>query len=260
MVSLRFDAVDLVRDGVSVLSAVDWVVQDGERWVVLGPNGSGKTSLLQLASGYQHPSRGTVEVLGLRLGRVDVRDLRTRLALTSAALANILRPGVRAIEVVMAGKHAALETWWNHYDDGDRARADALLAAAGFADIAERRWSQLSEGERQQVLLARALMGQPELVLLDEPNAGLDLAARERLLSRLAQLAADDRVPTMVLVTHHVEEIPPGYTHALLLRGGEVVAAGPVDDVLTASALSDTFGLSLALDRAGGRFSARRAA
>ena len=246
MVSLRFDAVDLVRDGVSVLSAVDWVVQDGERWVVLGPNGSGKTSLLQLASGYQHPSRGTVEVLGLRWWR--------DLALTSAALANILRPGVRAIEVVMAGKHAALETWWNHYDDGDRARADALLAAAGFADIAERRWSQLSEGERQQVLLARALMGQPELVLLDEPNAGLDLAARERLLSRLAQLAADDRVPTMVLVTHHVEEIPPGFDHLLLLREGRVVAAGAIEDTLTEPALDATFGVKVSLTRAGGRW------
>jgi iron complex transport system ATP-binding protein len=255
--SLRFSHVDLVRDGVSVLSSVDWVVQDGQRWVVLGPNGSGKTSLLQLASGYQHPSRGTVEVLGQRLGRVDVRALRTRLALTSAAVANILRPGVKAIEVVMAGKHAALETWWHDYDHGDRARAEALLAAAGFADIAERRWLQLSEGERQQVLLARALMGQAELVLLDEPNAGLDLAARERLLTRLAQLAADARVPTMVLVTHHVEEIPPGFDHLLLLREGRVVATGAIDDTLTEAALDATFGVRVSLTRAGGRWALR---
>jgi iron complex transport system ATP-binding protein len=235
--TLRFAAVDLDRDGVAVLRDVEWTVERGQRWVVLGPNGSGKTSLLQLASGYAHPSRGTVDVLGARLGRVDVRALRARLALTSAAVANMLRPGVTAVEVVMAGKHAALETWWHDYDDHDRRRARALLADAGFSEIAERRWARISEGERQQVLLARALMGDPELVLLDEPNAGLDLAARERLLARLTTLAADTKVPTMVLVTHHVEEIPPGFGHVLLLREGRVVAAGAIEDTLTESSL-----------------------
>jgi len=251
--------VDLVRDGVSVLRQVDWLVEEGQRWVVLGPNGSGKTSLLQLASGYAHPSRGAVEVLGQRLGRVDVRTLRRRLALTSAAVANMLRPGVRAAEVVMAGKHAALETWWHEYDERDRARAEALLGAAGLSDIAERRWAQLSEGERQQVLLARALMGEPELVLLDEPNAGLDLAARERLLSRLAHLAADAGAPTMVLVTHHVEEIPPGFGHLLLLRDGRVVAAGAIEDTLTEASLDATFGVRVRLSHWGGRWALRGA-
>ncbi|HMC52264.1 MAG TPA: ATP-binding cassette domain-containing protein [Acidimicrobiales bacterium] len=257
MPALVFAGVDLVRDGVMVLQGVDWFVERGQRWVVLGPNGSGKTSLLQLAGGYAHPSRGTVEVLGRRLGRVDVRALRARLALTSAAVANMLRPGIRAAEVVMTGKHAALETWWHDYDELDRRRAAALLAEAGFAGIADRRWAQLSEGERQQVLLARALMGDPELVLLDEPNSGLDLAARERLLSRLAQLAADPAVPTLVLVTHHVEEIPPGFGHLLLLREGRVVSSGAIDDTLTEASLDATFGVRVRLTRQGGRWALR---
>jgi len=257
--ALRFSAVDLRRNGVTVLREVEWQVEDGQRWVVLGPNGSGKTSLLQLASGYDHPSQGTVDVLGRRLGRVDVRSLRTRLGITSAAVANMLRPGITATEAVMSGKYGALETWWHDYDDHDHQRARVLLADAGFGDIAGRRWAQLSSGERQQVLLARALMGHPELVLLDEPNAGLDLAARERLLSRLTELAADVDVPTMVLVTHHVEEIPPGFAHLLLLCEGRVVAAGRIEDTLTAHSLHAAFGVRVHLAHHEGRWALRGA-
>lgn len=252
--ALRFERVRLVRGGATVLDDVHWVVRAGERWVVLGPNGSGKTSLLELASGYLHPSQGTVDVLGRRLGRVDVRRLRTRIGLTSAALAKLLRPGVGAADVVMTGKHAALETWWHHYTDEDHQRARALLDDAGFGAIAERTWAQLSEGERQQVQLARALMARPELLLLDEPNAGLDLGGRERLIRRLAQLAADTAVAPIVLVTHHVEEIPPGFTHALLVAQGRVVASGPIGQTVTDSDLSACFGVDVRLSRTGDRF------
>jgi iron complex transport system ATP-binding protein len=177
----------------------------------------------------------------------------------SASVGRTLRPELPAVEVVLTGRHAALETWWHEYTDCDRRRAAALLADAGFGDcgFAHRPFGLLSEGERQQVLLARALMGSPELVLMDEPAAGLDLGARERLLDRLATIAADPSVPPLVLVTHHLEEIPPGVTHAALLRGGRLVAAGPVGHVLTGEAVSSAFGVEVAVDRRDGRWAAR---
>jgi iron complex transport system ATP-binding protein len=225
--------------------------------VILGPNGSGKTTLLRVASLYLHPSRGEVEVLGHRWGQVDVRRLRTRIGFVSPALAGMLRPQVTAAEVVMAAREAALETWWHAYGPEDRARADTLLDRLGAAAVADRPFGALSSGERQRVLLARSLWDDPGLVLLDEPTAGLDLGAREDVVARLAALADDPATPATVLVTHHVEEVPAGFTHALLVGEGRVVAAGPLDEVLTAEALSDLFGLRLALDRRGGRFAAR---
>jgi len=169
-----------------------------------------------------------------------------------------LRPAQPALDVVLTGRYAALETWWHEYDDEDRARAAHLLADAGFGGdlFADRAFGLLSEGERQQVLLARALMGDPELILMDEPAAGLDLGARERLLARLAALAADPSVPPMILVTHHLEEIPPGITHAALLRSGLLIAAGPIDAVLTDRAVSDAFGVEVAVERRNGRWRA----
>jgi iron complex transport system ATP-binding protein len=255
--ALRFTGVGVVRGDATVLHAVDWVVAKGERWAVLGPNGSGKTTMLQLASGYLHPTLGTVEILGQRLGRVDVRHLRTRIGLVSAAIAKMLVPTVTARDVVMSARYAALEPWWHQYRPEDRARAEKLLADAGFDAVAERPFGILSEGERQQVLLARTLMADPELLLLDEPAAGLDVGGRERLVGRLSRLAADPDAPPVVLVTHHVEEIPVNFSHVLLLREGRVVAAGPIADALTSDSLSACFGLPLGLSGTAGRWTCR---
>ncbi|HVF74284.1 MAG TPA: ATP-binding cassette domain-containing protein [Acidimicrobiales bacterium] len=255
--ALRFDAVSYRVGDTMALRGVDWTVEAGERWVVLGPNGAGKTSLLRLAGAYDHPTVGTVDVLGCRLGRVDVRALRTRIGMASGSVARMLRPGVTALEIVLAGQHAALETWWHDYSDADRARAQSLLDAAGFGYTSERSFGVLSEGERQQMQLARTLMGEPELLLLDEPAAGLDVGGRERLVTRLAALAADPSTPPTVFVTHHVEEIPSGFTSALLLRAGQVVAAGPLAETLTSESLSECFGLALRLRAEDGRYTCR---
>ncbi len=255
--ALSFDHVDLVRGPVSVLRSVSWQVATPDRWAVLGPNGSGKTTMLQLASGYLHPTRGTVAVLGRQLGTVDVRRLRERIGIVSAAVAKMLVPSVTARDVVMSARYAALEPWWHEYTVADRQRAEDLLTRAGFAAVLDRPFGVLSEGERQQVLLARTLMADSDLLLLDEPAAGLDIAGRERLVSRLAELAADPSSPPMVLVTHHVEEIPAHFSHLLLLRQGTVVAAGPINDALTSANLSACFGLALRLEGAGGRWVCR---
>jgi iron complex transport system ATP-binding protein len=258
-VPLRLSGVGVDHGENTVLDGVDWEVGPSDRWVVLGPNGSGKTTLLRVAALYLHPSRGEVEVLGYRWGRVDVRWLRTRIGFVSPALATMLRAEVTAVEVVMAAREAALETWWHRYDAGDRSYALGLLDRMGVAALADRGFGALSSGERQRVLLARSLWGEPGLVLLDEPTAGLDLGAREEVVTRLAALARDPSTPPTVLVTHHVEEIPVGFTHALLVGDGKVAAAGPIEEVLTAAALSDLFGLTLRLDHRGGRYAARAA-
>jgi iron complex transport system ATP-binding protein len=257
--ALRFIGVDVVRGEAPVLRGVDWVVADRERWAVLGPNGSGKTTMLQLASGYLHPTRGTVDILGYRLGRVDVRKLRERIGVVSAAVARMLVGRVSAQNVVMSARHAALEPWWHTYDVGDERRARELLADAGFEAVADRPFAVLSEGERQQVLLARTLMAEPDLLLFDEPAAGLDVGGRERLVARLGRLADDPQAPPIVLVTHHVEEIPAGFTHLLLLREGRVVVAGPIREALRADTLSECFGLALILRFEAGRWGCRAA-
>ncbi len=252
--ALRFGAVDLDRVGVPVLHGIDWELGTNERWVVLGPNGSGKTTLLQLASGYLHPTRGTVEILGHQLGRVDVRRLREHIGLVSTAVVKKLVPDITATDVVVSALHGALEPWWHRYEEAEREAARRLLADAGFEYVADRSFGVLSDGERQQVLLARALMSSPRLLLLDEPCAGLDVGGRERLVARLAGLAADQAAPPIVMVTHHVEEVPPRFTHVLLLREGRVVAAGPIRETLSGVSLSATFGLHLVLTGARGRW------
>jgi len=225
--------------------------------VVLGPNGSGKSTMTQVAALQLHPSAGEVEVLGERLGHTDVRSLRQRVGYASAALGAMLRPALSARDVVMTAKFAALEPWWHDYDETDRQAAVACLARLGVDRFAGRAWGTLSSGEQQRVLVARTLMGPIGLVLLDEPNAGLDVGGRENLLAGLDALARDPSTPAMVLVTHHVEEIPPSFTHALLLRDGRVRAAGPLATTLTGDALSDTFGVDLALERRpNGRYAA----
>lgn len=253
---LELCGVTVVRDGSTLLDGIDWTVQRDERWVVLGANGSGKTTLLRVASLYAHPSRGTVRVLGGELGRIDVRRHRVRIGLSSPAFGALLRPELTAVEVVMTARYGALEPWWHTYDDEDRSRARRLLERFGVAHGADRAVATLSSGERQRVLLARAFSGDPGLVLLDEPTAGLDLAGREELVAALGVRPGDEPGPPTVLVTHHVEEIPVGTTHALLLRAGRIVDSGPIDDVLDADALSATFGLPLELERRGDRFSA----
>jgi len=259
---IRLEQVSVVRNGTALLYDISWSVHQGERWALLGPNGSGKTTLLKVVGSSLWPTRGAVEILGDRLGKVDMRELRKRIAVVSASVSRTLRPELPALDVVLTGRYAALETWWHEYTDGDRDQARLLLGEAGFggASFAERPFGLLSEGERQQVLLARALMGAPELLLMDEPAAGLDLGARERLLERLATLASDPAVPPLVLVTHHLEEIPTGVTHAALLRGAALVASGPVDDVLTSEAVSDAFGVSVVVERREGRWTARASA
>ena len=257
--ALRLAGVRLVRDGSTILDGIDWRVRAGERWAVLGPNGSGKTSLCRIATLYQHPSAGRVTVLGGELGRVDVRALRLRIGTTGAALAAMIPPALTAEQIVVAGKQAALAPWWHRYDAADRDRARRCLARVDCLDHARQRFRTLSSGERQRVLLARALMGEPDLMVLDEPNAGLDLPGRERLVRTLARLARTEAALPLVLVTHHLDEIPPGFTHALLLASGRVAAAGPIEEVLTAPGLSACFGMSLAVENRHGRWRARGA-
>ena len=257
--ALRMRGVGLTRDGNDLLDGIDWCIDPSRSWVVLGANGSGKTTLARIASLYEHPSRGTVEVLGETLGHTDVRALRRRVALVSAAMSDMMRPALSATEIVMCAKHAALEPWWHTYDAADRDRARGLLADQGVGHAADRPFGTLSSGERQRTLLARALMSEPGLVLLDEPSAGLDLGGREELVDRLDALANDVSAPPMVLVTHHVEEIPPGFTDLLALAAGRIVGSGSLRQTLDGDLLTRTFGLPIEVDRVRGRFTARRA-
>ena len=244
-------------DGTRILDGVSWEIRPGQHWVVLGPNGAGKTTLLRIAALYLHPTSGTVDVLGQRLGRTDVRRLRERIAFSSPALAARLEPSMTATEVVMTARYAALAPWWHEYSDADRTRARSLLERFRCATVADHKFPTLSAGERQRVLLARTLMNDPGIVLFDEPTAGLDVGGREELVADLAGWARDPDRPPLVLVTHHLEEIPPGFTHALVLAHGRVAASGPIADTVTGDVLSAAFELPLRVDAHDGRFAAR---
>ncbi|MEV4094590.1 ABC transporter ATP-binding protein [Streptosporangium saharense] len=246
---LRLQDVTVRRDGAALLRDIDWTVHEDERWVVIGPNGAGKTTLLQVAGTMLFPAEGVVEILGERLGQTDVFDLRPRIGIASAALAEKVPPEEKVIDLVLTASYAILGRWTEEYDSNDVTRAVELIDQLGCAHLIRRRFNTLSEGERKRVQIARALMPDPELLLLDEPAAGLDLGGREDLVRRLSALANDPKAPTMVLVTHHVEEVPSGFTHALLLRHGSVVAQGPIDQVMTAENLSRTFAVPLTLER-----------
>ncbi len=251
--------VTVERGGQRLLDEISWQVDEDHRWVVLGGNGAGKTTLLQVAGAVLYPTRGMVGVLGELLGTVDVFEVRPRIGLTSAALAERIPRHERVHDVVVSASYAVVGRWREQYDDLDHERAASLLRDLGVGRLAGRTFGTLSEGERKRVQIARALMTDPELLLLDEPAAGLDLGGREDLVATLTDLAQDESAPATVLVSHHVEEIPPGFTHVLLLREGRMVAQGPLESTLTSGALSETFGLPLRLEQTGGRFTARRA-
>jgi len=249
--------VSVRRGQALLLDNVDFVVDEGQRWVVIGPNGAGKTTLLQLLSAQMHPTTGVVELLGEYLGAVDVFELRPRIGVSSSAIA-VRIPGHELVrDVVVSASYGVVGRWNERYDEQDYGRADALMREFHVSELADRTFGTLSEGERKRVEIARALMTDPELLLLDEPGAGLDLAGREILVATLSELCLDPDAPTTVLVTHHVEEIPAGVSHALLLSHGKVVAAGPIDQVLTSDNMTAAFGLPLKVGIADGRWSAR---
>ena len=254
---LALHDVTVRRSTTTILDKVSWTVQDQDRWVVLGRNGAGKTTLLSIAAGRMHPTSGTADLLGERLGRTDLQDLRPRIGLSSAALAEHILGSETVRDVVLTAAYGMTGRWREQYEDFDLGRADDLLRLFGMGELAHRTFGTLSEGERKRVQIARALMTDPELLLLDEPAAGLDLGGREELVAALAELAGDRRSPVMVLVTHHVEEIPPNFTHALLLRGGQAFMAGPLAQVLTSENLSEAFGLPLVVESREGRYTAR---
>jgi iron complex transport system ATP-binding protein len=254
---LSFREVTVLRGGRPIVDRLDWVVTADQRWVVLGPNGAGKTTILQLAGAQIHPTSGRVEVLGEALGAVDVFDLRPRIGLASASLAERIPADERVGDVVVTAAWAVTGRGHEAYEDPDTSRARDVLELVGAGALTERLFGTLSEGERKRVQIARALMTDPELLLLDEPAAGLDLGAREDLVTRLAGIATDRWAPAQVLVTHHVEEIPAGFTHVLLLRDGRAVAGGPIHEVLTGRNLSETFGTRLRCGHVRGRYWAR---
>lgn len=248
----------VVRGGTPILDGVSWTVHEGQRWVVLGPNGAGKTTLLDVAGARLHPTRGAVEILDEQLGLVDVFDLRERIGVVSPRVAGQIPAEELVSDVVVTAAWAVTGRWREQYDEADVQRSRRILEVLGVAHLAERTFGTLSDGERKRVQIARALMIDPEVLLLDEPAAGLDLGAREDLVARLAGLAVDPASPVAVLVTHHVEEIPPGYTHALVMTAGRIVAAGPIGEVITDSVLSAAFDLPLRVSRVGRRFWATR--
>jgi len=256
---IAFDQVSVVRNGSFLLRSLSWQVELDERWVVLGPNGAGKTTMLNLAAARLHPSRGTAYVLGERLGRTDVTELRTRIGMSTGQFGERVPPAERVLDVVVTAAWSVVGRWRESYDPQDEARARRLLDQLGMGALTGREFGTLSEGERKRTLIARALMTDPELMLLDEPTAGLDLGGREDLIARLTELALDPDSPAMVLVTHHVEEIPPGFTHGMLLREGTIVAAGLLGEVMTADNLTKAFGMPLVVDRFGDRYAARAA-
>ncbi|MEX3770838.1 ABC transporter ATP-binding protein, partial [Mycolicibacterium fortuitum] len=243
---IDFARVSLRRGGNTLVGPITWTVELDERWVVIGPNGAGKTSLLRIAAATEHPSSGTAYVLGERLGRTDMSELRSRVGLSSSALSQRIPDSEVVRDLVVSAGYAVLGRWREDYEDVDYAQAIDMLESVGAEHLAERTYGTLSEGERKRVLIARSLMTDPELLLLDEPAAGLDLGGREELVARLTDLAADPDAPAMVLVTHHVEEIPVGFSHALILSEGKAVASGLLTEVLTAENLSKAFGQSIA--------------
>jgi iron complex transport system ATP-binding protein len=251
---IQFVDVTVRRGTKLLLDRINWTVELDERWAVLGANGAGKTTLLQIAAAVLHPTSGEAYVFGERLGGVDVFELRPRIGLASSSIAQRIPNGERVVDVVVSAGYAVIGRWREAYGRLDVRRAGSLLDRVGVGSLAERTYGTLSQGERQRVQIARALMTDPELLLLDEPAAGMDLGGREDLLRRLTRFAADPDAPASVLVTHHVEEIPPGISHVLLLKDGRTVASGLIDQVLTNAYLSETFDLALHVEKRNDRW------
>ena len=256
---LNLTDVSVVRDGSPILTSVTWTVDSAERWAILGPNGAGKTTLLRIASASMHPTSGTAIVLDDELGRVDLAELWPRIGFASTALAKRVPADETVLNVVLTAAYSVTGRWNEQYDDVDERRAKRVLAEWNLGGFEDRLFGTLSDGEQKRVQIARSIMTDPELLLLDEPAASLDLGAREELLQLLSGYASAPTAPAIVMVTHHVEEIPPGFTHAMLLKGGAITAAGPIDEVLNPANLSLTFGLELTVEKTNGRYSARAA-
>lgn len=254
---LSFDEVSVIRNGRSIIDRCDWAVDEHERWVILGPNGAGKSTLLALAAAYLHPTRGHVTVLGERVGSADVNELRPRIGFASTAMARRLPGSDTVRDAVLTAVYGVTGRWNEEYDEIDYEQVDDVLAQWQLSHLADRAFGTLSDGEQKRVLIARSVMSDPELLLMDEPSAALDLGARERLLASLSDYARSEFAPAIVMVTHHVEEIPAGITHALLMRDGKIVAAGAIGDTLTSANLEATFGLPLEVQEQAGRFTAR---
>ncbi|MBA2701369.1 MAG: ATP-binding cassette domain-containing protein [Chloroflexi bacterium] len=254
---VRLQGVSVRRGGRTILGPLSWQVRDGQRWVVLGANGSGKTTLLSVLSMSLWPTTGTVEILGERFGKVDARELRRRIGSAGSAIESAMRPDLTTRILIMTARHGAFEPWWHVYDDADRARAAELATQFGLKDQLDQSFESLSAGERRRTSIARALMPDPDLLLLDEPTASLDLAGRELLLRDLEILASEPRPRSIILVTHHLEEIPAGFDHGLVLGRERALAAGPIAEVLRDEVLSEAFGMSLTVDSRAGRWFAR---
>ncbi|MGC5169772.1 ABC transporter ATP-binding protein [Microbacterium sp. DT81.1] len=256
---LEFSDVAVRRDGRNIVDRLTWSVDDDQRWVILGPNGAGKTTILQLADTLLHPTSGEVTILEERLGRTDVFELRPRIGFASSAMAKRIPGEETVLNVVLTAAFSVLGRWNEEYDDIDERRALRVLAEWRLEGLADRTFGTLSDGEQKRVQIARAIMTDPELLLLDEPTASLDLGAREELLLLLGGYAQAPTTPAMIMVTHHVEEIPVGFTHVLLMKDGGVVAAGPLAETLTAESLTETFGVPIVLTHDEGRYAARAA-
>jgi len=256
---LEFADVVVRRNARNIVDHVDWTVADDQRWVILGPNGAGKTTILQLAATLIHPTSGVVTILDEQLGRTDVFELRPRIGFASSAMARRIPPEETVLDVVLTAAFAVVGRWNESYEAIDEKRARRVLTQWRLEHLAERTFGTLSDGEQKRVQIARAVMTDPEMLLLDEPTASLDLGAREELLALLGGYAQAPTTPAMVMVTHHVEEIPVGFTHVLLLRDGQVVAQGPLAEALTAENLTATFGVEISLSADGGRYAARAA-
>ncbi|CAN5175182.1 ABC transporter ATP-binding protein [soil metagenome] len=256
---LQLSDVSVVRQGNTILDSVDWTVEAEERWVILGPNGAGKTTMLQVAAAVIHPSSGTATILADRLGKVDVFELRPRIGFASTAMARKIPSDETVINVVMTAAYSVTGRWNEEYEEVDERRARRVLGEWKLDHLAERRFGELSDGEQKRVQIARSVMTDPELLLLDEPAASLDLGAREELLQLLGGYASAATAPAMAMVTHHVEEIPIGFGKAMLLSQGRITASGDIDEVITSQKLSEAFGLPLILEKHDGRFSARAA-
>jgi iron complex transport system ATP-binding protein len=254
---LQFTDVSVIRGGTAILDSVNWSVDDDQRWVILGPNGAGKTTLLQIAAAFMHPSSGQAEVLDEPLGATDVFELRPRIGFASTAMARKVPANEKVLDVVMTAAYSVTGRWNEEYEAIDERRAQRVLQEWNLSHLADRKFGTLSDGEQKRVQIARSVMTDPEILLLDEPAASLDLGARESLLQLLSGFAQEPNSPAIIMVTHHVEEIPLGFTHVLLVSGGKIVAAGPIRTALTSESLSETFGLTVELTENDGRYSAR---